>query len=131
MGTNYYWHEKPACSACGHEADPLHIGKSSAGWCFSLRVHPELGINDLPDWQERFAREGSFIRNEYGEMITHREMLEQITERARETPIGMTPWELGQNDAENGPGNLLRHRLGRGCVKHGAGMWDCIDREFC
>ena len=42
MGTNYYLH-RPRTNECEHcgradEAPPLHIGKSSSGWCFSLHV---------------------------------------------------------------------------------------------
>ena len=34
--------------------DVLHIGKSSSGWCFSLHVIPEQGINSLQDWVKLF-----------------------------------------------------------------------------
>jgi hypothetical protein len=39
MGTNYYL-RLHACPSCGHSAAELHIGKSSAGWYFGLRVYP-------------------------------------------------------------------------------------------
>ena len=47
MGTNYYLHKKPPCEACGHEPAPLHIGKSSGGWCFSLHVIPEIALTGV------------------------------------------------------------------------------------
>lgn len=52
MGTNYYLHTKPDCECCGRGFEPLHIGKSSGGWCFSLHVMPEDNINTLDDWGE-------------------------------------------------------------------------------
>jgi hypothetical protein len=40
MGTNYYLVNK--------ETDErLHIGKSSGGWCFALRVHHDRHIDSL------------------------------------------------------------------------------------
>jgi len=50
MGMNYYVEEKPACECCGCKYEQIHIGKSSAGWCFSLHVIPEMGLNNLEDW---------------------------------------------------------------------------------
>ena len=38
MGTNYYWQESEPCAACGRGYEQVHVGKSSAGWCFSLHV---------------------------------------------------------------------------------------------
>jgi hypothetical protein len=56
MGTNYYSVRRgveeldsDAFWALRDEDsdDCLHIGKSSLGWCFSLHVIPERGINTL------------------------------------------------------------------------------------
>lgn len=66
MGTNYYLQEKPPCDKCGREFERLHIGQSSAGWCFALHVIPELGINNLADWKKRWEEHPSVIRDEYG-----------------------------------------------------------------
>jgi len=38
LGTNYYWQESEPCAACGRGYEQVHVGKSSAGWCFSLHV---------------------------------------------------------------------------------------------
>jgi hypothetical protein len=40
MGTNYYLKGTPSCDHCGRGGDErgAHIGKSSGGWVFSLRV---------------------------------------------------------------------------------------------
>lgn len=131
MGTNYYYHDKPDCEHCGRPHEPLHIGKSSRGWCFSLRVHPEHGINELSDWLPLWAKKGTHIRDEYGEIVLSDEMERIITDRER--PKTSEFWDeetYRRNFAEPGPENLVRHSIGNGCVKHGAGTWDCIDREF-
>ncbi len=138
MGTNFYLHEASrACQTCGHDpAERLHIGKSSMGWCFSLHVIPERGINDLVDWLPLFHNPANRIVDEYGGAIAADELVERITERQRpvvETPFGYPSWAAFHvsNSSAPGPNGLVRHRLdGRHCVKHGAGTWDCIAGEF-
>lgn len=133
MGTNYYL-RLPGTNACKHcgrsdNAEDLHIGKSSHGWCFSLHVIPERGINDLDDWLPLFER--YLIRDEYGEAITPREMLNIITKRGnpRGAAVHSPEW-YASNGAEPGPNGLARHRIGSHCVKHGVGTWDCIPCDF-
>jgi hypothetical protein len=82
MGTNYYLHID-ACPTCRHPKEKLHIGKSSAGWCFSLHQIPEDDIMDLEDWIANFSR--GEILNEYGESLTPKEMLEVITDRPEDS----------------------------------------------
>jgi hypothetical protein len=141
VGTNFYLRleTKPPCACCGrgYEVEPLHIGKSSGGWCFSLHVDPEAvvaghqGINDLHDWQELWAVPGARIEDEYGEVLTPEEMLERITDRGRDIPNTEGPLWYSQNNAEPGPNNLARHRIDyRHCIGHGAGTWDLITGEF-
>lgn len=143
MGTNYYLTVSP-CKHCGR-ADPddvLHIGKSSAGWCFSLHVIPERGLNSLADWLNRF--EIGEIRDEYGHSVTPTEMFDVIT--VRQGRDWDRAWDAfgyegeedfhAQNDSQRGPSGLLRHRIGRHCIGHadGAGKpdgtWDLIVGEF-
>lgn len=129
MGTNYYHIDRDGVHR--------HIGKSSVGWCFSLHVIPEEGINDLEDWQARWKR--GRIEDEDGDKVTPSQMLNTITKRERSTWPSLEWWEKhygseslfhDANVSERGPNNLLRHRLGRYVVKHGAGTWDCITSEF-
>jgi hypothetical protein len=139
MGTNYYWHNNPPCPTCGHAEEPKHIGKSSAGWCFSLRIYPEDGINSLDDWKRLFES-GGVIRDEYRADIPLAEMLETITERGRDprnqdiVPWGYSSWDEFHrtNYSMPGPKGLLRHRIdGMGtCVRHGEGTWDYCVGEF-
>ena len=128
MGTNYYWFEsdeKPHCATCECR-DGLHIGKSSAGWCFSLHVYPELEINDLDDWQEKWKF--GHIQDEYGKEISADKMLRLITERQGR---GIEPrrWYV-ENSAMPGPNGLARHIICGICVGHGKGTWDLLAGEF-
>lgn len=145
MGTNYYLHTS-VCPHCGRgEDDPLHIGKSSAGWVFSLHAHPEEGILDLPDWVCLWSKPDAVIKNEYGDIISPEEMYRCIAERTwkqeiswddRQLPFGnYIDWEdfHRKNQSEVGPNGLLRHRIGADEyreVKHGEGTWDICFYDF-
>ena len=110
MGTNYYLHTRQPCECCGRPYERIHIGKSSGGWCFALRVMPEENINDLEDWKKLWWQQGAWIEDEYGAKVSVITMEKVITDR--------------------GPNGLFRHPIGDGCLKHGEGTWDCIDWEF-
>lgn len=127
MGTNYYLREN-ICPHCGKCEKELHIGKSSGGWCFSLHVIPDEGINSLEDWGKRWP--GGSIFDEYGREIPVAEMIETINARGRAEPSKWTQDEYRKNHAEPGPKNLVRHAIGRYCVGHGAGTWDLIPGDF-
>lgn len=140
MGTCYYLHPK---ENPGDLFEPVHIGKSSHGWCFSLHVIPEKGINDLEDWKPLLKR--GLIKNEYYEEFSYEEMLSVITDRSfpdtpeecekklKESSAWYSSYEdfLEKNQAIRGPNNLLRHRIdGHHCIRNGNGTWDCIVGEF-
>jgi hypothetical protein len=131
MGTNYYiW-----LDAADGQGDPekLHIGKSSAGWVFGLRVYPELGIISLYDWMKIMLDRSTVIRDEYGRHISTHEMLETIVCRSRDFPVEWNVSDWSINQAEPGPNNLIRGREfgepGRGRT-HGEGTWDYCHYEF-
>lgn len=127
MGTNYYLHID-CCPKCGRGSEKLHIGKSSAGWCFSLRVHPSYGINTLDDWEALFTDESSRIVDEYGEPISTEALLDRIKKRS--WPLWSAE-NLERNHATAGPNGCARHQIdGRFCIGHGEGTWDYIDAEF-
>jgi hypothetical protein len=134
MGTNYYLHTG-VCPHCGRSQESLHIGKSSAGWCFALHVIPEAGIKTLDDWQKKWAQSGSIIKNEYSEEISAEEMLAIITERSwarGDLPMGYESWDQFRvkNSSADGPNGLVRCVLGGRCIGHGGGTWDLIIGEF-
>jgi len=145
MGTNFYLHPQADCECCGRPFEPLHIGKSSGGWCFSLHVIPEEGINTLDDWRRLWSRQGAIIRDEYGSRVSNEEMEARITERSSNKSWDRTWWErpFGRggyrneeefhrsNHSERGPNFLIRHRVdGRHCIGHGPGTYDYIVGEF-
>lgn len=107
MGTNYYLHRE-SCAHCGRGDGPLHIGKSGAGWAFSLHVYPEDGIKDLGDWQALWGPPHRIV-NEYRDEVTPADMLASIAER---------------------PPTCLRHTVDGFCIGHGAGTWDLMVGEF-
>ena len=145
MGTNYYLHS-PKPSETEPAPDPIHIGKSSGGWCFSLHVMPNEGIHDLKDWETRWNQPGMQIFNEYSDLISAGEMLDIITKRIwaegvpfsehfaanlRNEPHYSSEVEFHKrNCSEPGPNGLLRHQVGQHCLKQGEGTWDCIYGEF-
>ena len=116
MGTNYYWREteNEYCGECGRPMPWLHIGKSSAGWNFSLRIHPNEGINNLENWKERWEK-GS-IWDEYGREVTVEDMLETITERSH--PNGLCS-HVG-----------LRGPYWADQAAYGGPTWDLCNYEF-
>jgi len=140
MGTNFYAC-KNVCEYCGIEESQSHIGKSSMGWCFSLHVIPEEGINTLGDWKTYLSKENVIIKNECDDIITFEQMIDYIENRhggdrilgEGDPPYGYKSWRIffDQNHAEIGPRNLLRHLVdGKHCVGHGEGTFDYITGEF-
>jgi hypothetical protein len=134
MGTNYYQRERPPCPTCGSKGEVRHIGKSSGGWCFTLHVYPEDGINDLDDWLKLLV--AGNIYDEYEEELTFREMVKIITDRSwarKTTPYGYPSWEAfdRENGAVAGPNGLHRHQIdGCRCIGHGSGTWDICVGDF-
>lgn len=131
MGTNYYITTEPPCPHCGRGGELRHIGKSSAGWVFHLRIYPDENIRTLDDWKAYWA-EGRKITTEYGKEISPTEMLSIITERDR---IGKGDFDaawLRDNHAVQGPRGLARSDPNRHpySVVPGEGTWDYCDYEF-
>jgi hypothetical protein len=141
MGTNYYL-EYDECECCGHAPPKKHIGKSSAGWCFSLHVYPP-DIKDLDDWEDLFCTDTNTIVNEYDEVLTPDQMLDIIMnrdwgvewtkERLSSPPYGYIDWKdcFRKNFAVMGPKGLMRYKIDRThCIGHGEGTWDLCIGEF-
>lgn len=106
MGTNFYLYEKPTCKCCNRPYEPIHIGKSSAGWAFALHVIPSKNINTLEDWIQLWSLPGAYIENEYGEQITTKAMYNIITNR------------------------VFSHRSTDELARRGPGSWDYILGDF-
>jgi len=132
MGTNYYL-ETNVCPHCGRCNEKLHIGKSAAGWCFCLHVlnEPDHGrtAESLEDWKLLFSAPDSQIVDEYGGIVTPREMLDVICQRSGRKKRYSHEF-LEENGAMAGPNNLLRQQPGTFCVCHGSGTWDLCVGEY-
>lgn len=146
MGTNYYCYKSFDLldSALGKEEDNLpriHLGKSSAGWCFSLHVYPEseegipflYSYKGVERWLQGEVSRGGQIRDEYGTLITVENFHRIVTERSWDRDWDSDWWApvhnfLGvpgftlpgyksekefhrSNNSERGPNNLLRHKV--------------------
>lgn len=135
MGTNYYYHPGGRCYACGRSDDHIHIGKSSAGWVFSLHVYPD-DEDDRPstwvDWLKLFAAPEAAITDEYGRDISVSAMVEIVTERGRDGLFEFKSQWLAENHAIEGPRGLARHMIDFAhCIGHGDGTWDLMIGDFC
>lgn len=153
MGTNYYWRlrnqpETPKsepCPHCGHTPKPepepeverdegIHIGKSSNGWCFALRVYPrELvcgwKIHTLSDWLHAIRSDDSReVVNEYGDVVDYETLGNIILKRSWQRPD--TGFDYERNHAVPGPDGLARHKLGGFCIQHGEGTYDLVVGDF-
>lgn len=134
MSTNFYLHA-PACSHCGQEPHkPLHLGKSSAGWCFGLHVYPEKDLNDWHDiWSHIsfLTEEKDYeIRNEYGERIESGLFFTIVWDRSGKPEKLIDRQWLEENHAVPGPFGLARHKIDGRCIGHDGGPFDYIIGEF-
>ncbi len=130
MGTNYYL-RTPACPHCGHHGAELHIGKSSGGWNFGLRIYPKGGdaleafgvskIEELDDWRPLFEKFP--IYDEYGDKVEPTRLLATITERSH--PQGLLS-RLTAGPEHMGPyGHLDADKRFAG-----KGTYDLLNYEF-
>lgn len=92
MGTNYYWRYN-ICPHCGRY-DEVHIGKSSAGWQFTLHGYrdtdPEVELSvkvmSWKDWKELLSREGK-IFNEYGNEVPLADLVANVEAPERKSML--------------------------------------------
>jgi hypothetical protein len=121
VGTNYYYYPsgEQICPHCRQEKPRLHIGLSSCGWNFALRIYPERGIVGLEDWKQLWSDPPGAIFDEYFRPVTVEQMLSTITERHR--PDGLLsccdPANMGPYGADLD-------------VRRGDGTYDLCNYEF-
>lgn len=76
MGCNFYaYHEDTR--------EELHIGKSSYGWYFALRIYPERGITNLDHWKGILPK-FSKVYDEDGKKISLPDLWDRIENRPEE-----------------------------------------------
>lgn len=96
-----------------------HIGKSSSGWRFLLRVYPKQCIRYLFNWEDLFDNKDTKIVDEYGNEISKVEMLKEIIHKdPSKDLLGKTEiWEEGcrKYEVRNG---LMVHPLGNGVIEN-------------
>lgn len=131
MGTNYYLRKGEDAAEANWEhplnrliyrdtgrAARIHLGKSSMGWAFSLRVYPEQGYGSADRILElvtNLTRDGWLLEDEYGDPITPDKFVSIVHRSDREPP----------------PDGWMRARIdGVHCIGHGAGPFDYIVGEF-
>jgi hypothetical protein len=102
MGTNYYY-IVPKCPTCGNR-DILHIGKSSAGWKFMFRAHPEKEIKAFRDWVRVLSRGDGHIEDEYGRKIEFYEFLRMVYYKQEHEPQSHAVANPSDNDYLDGDG---------------------------
>jgi hypothetical protein len=87
MGTNYYAEPGTANEKTTRFLDEdgrLHIGKSSMGWKFGFRAHPELDLTSWTRWKNFLTDvelTGGRIVNEYGDEVTLIDLKEIVQNR--------------------------------------------------
>lgn len=80
MGTNYFFRQK-RCEHCGAGllvGPALHVGKSSVGWQFLFRAHPDLGITSVADWRRRIAEAPDGLFNSYDASVTQEDFWKMV-----------------------------------------------------
>lgn len=85
MGTNYYASSPNLGEGIGRY---YHVGKSSLGWKFCFRGHPDLGITSFDDWMVVLGDGNCVIRDEYGEDLSSAELLFKICRKMIENGFG-------------------------------------------
>lgn len=153
MGTNFYLHKplQNACEHCGRH-DPkeeIHLGKSSAGWCFSLHVYPsgDKGVppistwDEMKDWLEGQLSAGAAIRSQYNEDYSLDDLEKVVTKRSclknwdtdwwAPKPFGTTsdgePFVLPGYTSEKHFHHSNQSKRGpNGLLRHQVDEWHCI-----
>lgn len=119
MGTNYYFVDPVLCEHCGNpvrkadagDSKKLHIGKSSAGWNFAVRIYLDMGILSLTDWEFYIKNNPSGkIFDEYGHEHSLGDLLQII---------------------KNRPQTSKSHADCNRKSSRGEGTWDYCPYEFC
>lgn len=130
MGTNYYALLN-VCPHCDRPERKLHIGKSSGGWCFGLRVYEgEDGPNNWADWMALLTKPGTVnkIKNEYGEYVLLSELVETVTQRKGSPEPDTNRRDMGEGSWYDARVGLWRHRHGGAMA--GEGTFDLCPYEF-
>lgn len=132
MSTNFFL-VPPQCPCCGHQDKSIHLGKSSVGWTFGLRIRPDDNINNWNDIVSLIKEKQADywqIQDEYGTPFSFAQFSYVVCERQGKRASFSPSW-LAQNYAMEGPNNLVRRLIdGQHCVGHGDGTYDYLVGSF-
>ena len=81
MGTNYYT-KTNTCAHCGHTPEPIHLGKSSAGWQFSFQYNGGKYYKNVAEMKEWLKDKA--ILDEYGNSINNKEFWAMVDRKQNE-----------------------------------------------
>jgi len=105
MGTNYYL-KLNACELCGHDDDPIHIGKESYGWKFIF--DPYFG--SWKSWQKALQENDGKIFNEYGDKISFREFQEMVERKQLKDGTHFLPGEQSHETLDEDGYRIFKSR---------------------
>lgn len=113
MGTNYYYNTPNQI---------YHIGKSSVGWVFALKIYPELGINVYEDWVRVF-RYGDIlgdgvVLDEYDREVAPYKIEEKISQRQRS-------WHKDPDELIEDP-EFIKYLNSNHAIIHPSGLLLCV-----
>lgn len=87
MGCNYYL-IKNRCDKCGRHDEPIHLGKASMGWKFSLQANDYKAYSNWDEmkmWLSTWEAKGGFIEDEYGDRMTLDAFIKMVVKRQKIT----------------------------------------------
>jgi hypothetical protein len=135
MGTNFYIvTPNPDTEDVFHPMLVRHLGKSSVGWAYMLRVWPEDDLVDLDGWVAFLRRTGGRIYDEYRNEHTLEGWLSVVRERWFVRDELPDEAFLRSNHAElchhpEGGGRFLLFSEGFSDRSHGP-TWEAVDSDF-
>ena len=83
MGLNFYLESYPPCPTCGHVAERLHLGKSSAGWAFLFRAYSEFDLMCWDDWFNKIMAGSYLIKDEEDRVILLKDFAYMIKKKKK------------------------------------------------
>lgn len=128
MGVNYYVSNPKTPDRFG-----MHIGKSSGGWCFSLRVYPEYSLTTFQHWLDFLAKlpepcvmdgEGGFYTVAQFKRVVENRMWAHANSAFVRKYLDSGEAVMGRNGLLSVPVDGVH------CVGHGEGTWDYIAVDF-
>lgn len=133
MGTNYYLRTKP-CKTCGSVKKEIHIGKSSYGWQFLFRSHPEENIFSYKQWLDEINDPNKEVINEYGEVVSIDEFRDCVENNKRRSMINhynvFNNHPQNENELEYVKGKMFKYVSGSNYQKDEEG-YSFLLEEFC